>query len=304
VIKVRDIAFVRFSAPDLDVMEAFLADFGLATAERSATHLYSRGTDPAPWIHLAERGEPGFVGLGLEAACAEDLAAAAQLEGASAVEPIKEPGGGMRVCFSDPDGFRVEVVHGREAAAPLPFRAVGPFNAGSRHPRQGELVRLSAGPAQVKRLGHAVIKVADFRASERWYKERFGFITSDEVYVGDPDNLLTAFMRCDRGEEYTDHHTLLCIGVGEPGFDHCAFEVEDFDSVMIGHEHLESRGYEHVMGVGRHILGSQIFDYWRDPWGHMLEHYTDGDLLNASAPTGSFEPGVALGTQWGKMGGG
>ena len=21
------------------------------------------------------------------------------------------------------------------------------------------------------------------------------------------------------------------------------------------------------MGVGRHLLGSQIFDYWRDPWG-------------------------------------
>jgi hypothetical protein len=34
----------------------------------------------------------------------------------------------------------------------------------------------------------------------------------------------------------------------------------------------------------------------------MLEHFTDGDLLNASAPAGSFDPATALGTQWGKMG--
>ena len=29
------------------------------------------------------------------------------------------------------------------------------------------------------------------------------------------------------------------------------------------------------------MLGSQIFDYWRDPWGHTVEHWTDGDLLDA-----------------------
>jgi catechol 2,3-dioxygenase-like lactoylglutathione lyase family enzyme len=300
-IKVRDIAFARFRAPDLDSMETFLGDFGLATAERSANALYARGTDPDPWIHHTVLGEPGFVGFGLEAACAEDLAAAAQIEGASAVEPIKEPGGGMRVCFTDPDGFQIEVVHGREPADPLPTRHVGPFNAGSEHPRQGDLVRLTAGPAQVKRIGHGVIKVSDFRSSEAWYKERFGFISSDEVYLGERDNLITAFMRCDRGEEYTDHHTLLCIGLGEPEFDHCAFEVEDIDAVMIGHEHLASRSYEHAMGVGRHILGSQVFDYWRDPWGHMVEHYTDGDLLDASTPSRLHDPGTALGTQWGKM---
>ena len=31
---------------------------------------------------------------------------------------------------------------------------------------------------------------------------------------------------------------------------------------------LAARGYPHAWGVGRHILGSQIFDYWRDPFGH------------------------------------
>lgn len=300
-IKVRDIAFVRFSAPDLDAMERFLLDFGLVTAQRSGDALYARGTGPSPWLHATRRGEPGFVGFGLEATRAEDLAAVAQLEGASPVEELKEPGGGVRVRLTDPDGFQVEVVHGREAEPALPVRSALPFNNGSHYQRLGVLQRIAPGPSQVERLGHAVVRVADFRRSEAWYKERFGFLSSDEVYLGARDNLVTAFMRCDRGEEYTDHHTLLCVGIGEPGFEHCAFEVEDFDALMVGHEHLEKAGYEHVMGVGRHILGSQIYDYWRDPWGHMLEHYTDGDQLNASAAPGLHDPGAALGTQWGRM---
>ena len=38
--------------------------------------------------------------------------------------------------------------------------------------------------------------------------------------------------------------------------------------------------------MGRHLLGSEIFDYWRDPWGLKHEHYADGDLFDASQPAG------------------
>jgi len=146
-----------------------------------------------------------------------------------------------------------------------------------------------------------VLRVTDFRASSDWYKERFGFLTSDEVHLGDPEKVLAAFMRCDRGDEYVDHHTFLCFGTGEPAFDHAAFEVEDCDAVMLGHDHLEAAGYTHHAGVGRHVLGSQIFDYWKDPWGHTVAHFTDGDLVNARFEAGSHDPGVALGTQWGRF---
>lgn len=43
---------------------------------------------------------------------------------------------------------------------------------------------------------------------------------------------------------------------------HCSFEVNDFDSEHVGHEHLLSKGWTNVWGIGRHLLGSQIFDYW------------------------------------------
>jgi catechol 2,3-dioxygenase-like lactoylglutathione lyase family enzyme len=205
------------------------------------------------------------------------------------------------VRFTDPDGFPVEVVHGRDPLPPLPAETRVPPNLGSERHRFGDLVRLERGPARLKRLGHAVLRVGDFRRSEAWYREHFGFLASDQVYVGDERNVVTSFMRCDRGGEFTDHHTFLCIGTGQPAFDHAAFEVEDMDAVMVGHDHLAAKGYEHHAGVGRHVLGSQVFDYWRDPWGHVLEHFTDGDLLNASHEEGLHDPATALGTQWGKF---
>ncbi len=298
-IKVQDIAYVRFAAPDLDVMKRFAADFGLVLTAHEKDVLYHRGTDPSPYIHVTEFGDAGFRGVAFEAGSAEDLAAAAQIEGASPVEKLDAPGGGQVVRFTDPDGYSVEVVHGREPLPALTVPRSQGLNRGSQRGRLGELHRPPSGPSSVKRLGHAVVRVADYRVSAEWYKSRFGFLSSDEVYIGEPDNVVTAFMRCDRGDEYTDHHTLLCVGIGEPGFDHAAFEVEAVDALMAGHDHLVQAGCDHHAGVGRHVLGSQIFDYWRDPWGHVVEHFTDGDLLNARAEPVLHDPGTALGTMWG-----
>jgi len=106
-IKVKDIAYVRFAAPDLDTMERFVRDFGLVVTARGDDVLYARGTDPSPYVHVTERGEPGFRGVAFEAASSGDLDAAAALPGASDVEKIDAPGGGRRVRFTDPDGFEV-----------------------------------------------------------------------------------------------------------------------------------------------------------------------------------------------------
>jgi len=301
-IKVTDIAYVRFTAPDLDLMEKFAVDFGLVVAQRTDERLFCRGTDPSPYVHVTERGEVGFGGVAFEAASADDLARAASLEGASPVEALDAPGGGSRVRFTDPDGIEVEVVHGRALSASLEVHSASPLNVGSERRRLGVLQRIAAGPAQVKRLGHCVLRVSDFQTSEQFYKSRFGFLDSDRVILGDPDKVLTAFMRCDRGDIHVDHHTLLLVPMGEPGLDHAAFEVEDFDAVMVGHDHLAKAGYDHHAGIGRHVAGSQVFDYWRDPWGHTVEHFTDGDLLNASTETNLIDPPTVLGTQWGSFG--
>jgi catechol 2,3-dioxygenase-like lactoylglutathione lyase family enzyme len=298
-IKVQDLAYVRFAVPDLGAMKRFAADFGLILTARDGDTLYHRGTDPSPYCHVTELGEPRFRGLALEVASGDDLEAASRLDGASSVEKIKAPGGGRRVRLTDPDGFAIELIHGRERLPALPVPVSSGVNRGSDRRRLGSVHRPPVGPASVKRLGHLVLKVADFRRSRAWYQSNFGFLSSDEIYLGAPENVLSAFMRCDRGDEFTDHHTLALAQLGDPGFEHAAFEVEDIDALMAGHDQLQKGEYKHHAGVGRHILGSQIFDYWRDPWGHVVEHFADGDLLDASVAPKLNGAETALGVLWG-----
>ena len=298
VIKIEDIGFVRFRAPDLDRMRGFLEDFGLWIVGQSEQRLFARGAGPAPVLHVTELGEPGFAGLGLRAASLDDLEALAATEGA-VVTAFDAPGGGAMVTLRDPDGCRVDVVAGQQASDETPLPAVGLWNSARERGRLRQVKRTAPGPSHVVRLGHCVLNVSNFRVSEHWYKDRFGFITSDEIALS-PTVSLGAFLRCDRGDTPTDHHTLFIIqGPEGPGFNHAAFEVADLDDLMTGHDRLKTAGFTPEWGVGRHVLGSQVFDYWRDPWGHTQEHWTDGDLLTASDRSNRASLEDLVGVQWG-----
>jgi catechol 2,3-dioxygenase-like lactoylglutathione lyase family enzyme len=298
IIRIEDIAHVGFTAPDLDAMADFLSDFGLQPAGGDAEERYFRGTGSAPFVHRTRRGAAGFAALGLRAESVADLETLAAAEGV-AVEDFDAPGGGKVVRLTDPDGYAVEVVAGQAQATPLLLADAAPVNTARAKARLRATKTSTAQPATVVRLGHCVLGVSDFRASEAWYKARFGFITSDEIAVA-PNFSIGAFMRCDRGETPTDHHTLFLLqGPGGASFNHAAFEVVDLDDLMHGHDHLKARGREADWGVGRHILGSQIFDYWRDPWGHTLEHWTDGDLFTAADGSNMADLPTLMGVQWG-----
>ena len=299
VIKVTDIAFGRLRAPDLDVAEKFLTEFGMVRSARTPTALYMRGTDPDHHLHVTELGAPGFVGFAYEAASEADLVAVSALPGASAVETRDEPGGGWRVRLRDPHGVQIEIVHGIEKLAPLPVDA-GVLNTGpEKFRRANELCRLRRGPSRVKRIGHGVLMTTDVRGTVDWYRETLGFICSDDVYAGDRANVIGSFNRCDRGDRYVDHHVFFAIAGPKHGLNHLSFEVQDFDDLMVGHEYLEEHGYEHVWGIGRHVLGSQIFDYWKDPWGRVHEHWTDSDVLNAAFGSNLIPAEEGLTSQWG-----
>lgn len=299
-IKIEDIAHVRYRAPDLEAMRAFHLDFGLTPVPSADGALYSRGAGPAPFVHATEQGEATFVALGLRAESLTDLETLAAAEGAR-VEHFPAPGGGWVVKLTDPDGRRVEVVAGQAPAPPLPLETDPPHNNALEKARLRAPLRLVGGPAKVVRLGHAVLEVQDFRVSEAWYKQRFGFITSDEVEMA-PGQAIGAFMRCDRGDTPTDHHTLFLLqSPNAPGVNHVAFEVASVDDLMLGHTHLKNAKRTPAWGVGRHILGSQVFDYWKDPWGNELEHWTDGDLLTAADGSHKATLQDLLGVQWGPL---
>lgn len=297
VIKVQDIAHVRFAAPDLPAMRSFLEDFGM-TAFDCGGRLYGKGSDGRPFVHVTEPGDARFLAVGFRAETVEDLERLAASENVP-VDSLDEPGGGRIVRLTDPDGYGVEIVAGQAKAAAAPPRIDPVRNSAASRPRFRTAIRLGTGPAEVRRIGHAVLKVRDFRRSEAWYKQRFGFLTSDEVEAAEGVPL-GAFMRCDRGEKPADHHTLFLAQLpGALGLLHAAFEVASFDDLMLGHQFLKARKREAAWGVGRHIMGSQIFDYWKDPFGNELEHWTDGDLFTAADPPQTMPMRALLAVQWG-----
>ena len=285
---IQDIAFVRYQVTDLDRMETFLADFGLHRAQRTPQALYMRTAGSSPVAHVSVLGDtPATLGYGFTARSEQALNEIASQVGA-VVEDNPEPGGGQRVRFKDPAGFIVDVLHGQTPVAPLPVREPCQVNPASGRQRLGRTVRLKPQPSGVMRLGHVAVLVSDFPAGRAFYERVLGLRASDTYWAGHDGNTIAAFMHCGLGEQWTDHHTLALISSpdGSNRFDHAAFEVIDLDDLMQGGEWLRSRGYRHAWGVGRHIQGSQLFDYWRDPFGNKIEHWTDGDLVNDTTPVG------------------
>jgi hypothetical protein len=260
-----------------------------------------RGSDAPHHIHVTEKGDPGFIGLAFYAASEDDLKKIAKVPGASGIENIDEPGGGKRVRLKEPNGYQVEVVWGIQQLEPIKVHR-DPVNSGDEPLRRaGRLMRAAKGPTPIKRIAHGVMGSPRFPETVKWFREHLGFISSDDIYVGQKDNIIASFNRCDRGDIYVDHHVFFCMRHETAGLNHLSFEVPDIDAVFIDHEYLTRLGkYEHMWGVGRHILGSQVYDYWADPWGRVHEHWADSDRLNLANGSNLLSAEEGLNSQWGE----
>ncbi|KAA9150508.1 catechol 2,3-dioxygenase [Amycolatopsis acidicola] len=271
---ISGMSHVRLSAPDLDRMQAFLEDFGMILAGRDERRLYMRGTGDAPYLHVTELGEPGTISFGYQVTEPDRLADLAALPGAGPVEPLDGPGGGKRVRLSTPDGLTIELVAGRETAEPLPPRTL-------IRPPDGESRTL--GPARVVRIAHTAFMTGQLARLIEWYQHTLGVIPSDELFLGDDGGVLGQFDRVDLGEELVDHHVVFLLRGRKTGMHHVSFEVEGVDDIFFGYDHMTAAGRDHVRGIGRHALGSQIFNYWMSPDGQMHEHWISAERLNAES---------------------
>jgi catechol 2,3-dioxygenase-like lactoylglutathione lyase family enzyme len=299
-VKARQLAYLIFERPDLDLAERFLTDFGLRVAQRASDAIYFRGTGQEPFCYVVRRGDKArFIGIGLAVAAHADLVKLSRLPGASAIMPASSPGGGNRLQLTDPSGFIVEAIHGQTPTEPLPHRRELPLNFDEQQRRINGTQRPPVSAPEVLRLGHIVIEVADFQATCGWYTQHFGFIPSD-VQVLPDGSPAVVFMRLDLGEKPADHHSLALAQGFMPTYSHSACELVDADAVGMGQRVLRERGWKHAWGIGRHILGSQIFDYWQDPWGAKHEHYCDGDLFTADRPLGVHPVNREAMSQWGQ----
>ena len=300
-IKVRGLARLEWEKPDLDRSERFGRDFGFTVVDRTPDALHLRGALAGPPCVVVRQGPRSrFVAPVFAAAEATDLDRLARATGGT-VEDAAGEGGGQMVRLTDPNGFPVKVVHGVEELPALPTQTPLTWNVGGGRPRTNATQRPPVAPAQVERLGHVVLASRVFRRALDWYLQHLGLIVSDFLFLDGQRERgpVMAFIRCDRGDEPADHHTLAMLLKPDAGYVHSAFEVADLDALAAGGEYLLRKGYTRSWGIGRHIQGSQVFDYWRDPEKVMVEHYADGDLFDSSLEPG-WAPMTASGlAQWG-----
>jgi catechol 2,3-dioxygenase-like lactoylglutathione lyase family enzyme len=300
VIKVRDLAWLEFEKPNLDRAEAFAHAFGFSTALRTPDALQLRGTDPgAPCVLIREGPQSRFLGPAFQAADSADVQRLADATGRTPVK-LPETVGGLSVELTDPTGVAVRVVSDTHDLAALPGQEPLQLNVGHTTPRANSTQRPPREPAKVQRLGHVVLQTTKYLESLNWYLKHLGLIVSDFLYYPGQRERgpVMSFIRCDRGATPTDHHTL-AMTLGPTRYVHSAYQVADLDALAAGGEYLREHGYQHSWGIGRHIQGSQIFDYWRDPDGFMVEHYSDGDLFDNTLEPG-WAPMAASGlAQWG-----
>ncbi|WP_181722265.1 VOC family protein [Nocardia gipuzkoensis] len=301
IVKVHDLAWLEFEKPDLERAEVFGHAFGFSTSLRTAEELYLRGADPgAPCVVIRRGVRSRFVGPAFRAADTADLLRLARAASSTVVN-LPESLGGSTVDLSDPSGLRVRVVADTHTLPALPAQSPHTLNFGHDLARVNRTQRPPREPARVQRLGHVVVQTTRFRETLDWYLRHLGLIVSDFLYYPGQRERGPAmsFIRCDRGRTPADHHTL-ALALGPVNrYVHSAYQVADLDALAAGGEYLRDHGYYRSWGIGRHIQGSQIFDYWRDPDGLLVEHFSDGDMFDCTVEPG-WAPFTASGlAQWG-----
>ena len=290
-----------FQRPDLALAQQFLIDFGLRSLEQNENGLFFRTTESGSYCYHVKFGsEAKFLGFGLEVDSLDDLEKLSQLKGASQVQQLSTPGGGYGVDLRDPSSFLVQAVCQQTPEPKLDHRPALDLNIDLQQIRINQPQRLPVHPPEILKLGHVVLELADFKETIQWYMQHFAFIPSD-VQVLPDGSPAVAFMRLNLGDTPADHHTLALAQGVMPTYSHSAYELVDTDAIGIGQHLLREKGWQHAWGIGRHILGSQIFDYWNDPWHSKHEHYCDGDLFDADMPTGIHPVSKKAMAQWGPV---
>lgn len=293
-----ELAFLMWEKKSLRPTEEFLRDFGLHTVLLNEQKLIARGSGTAPAIYVATKGaQDRFVGAAFGMSDDTDLARYKREMAATDLDPADIPGGGRGIELRDPAGRKVWLIQGQSRVEPLPAResvtdlANNPRDA----KRVNQPLRTPIEPARVIRLGHFVLQSVDFMGLAQWYIKVLGLIPSDVQYLADGSPNL-AFCRLNLGPTPADHHTVVFVGAIEEKYEHSAYEVTDLDALGQGQQVLRAQGHKHMWGIGRHILGSQLFDYWHDPEGFEMEHYSDGDVFTADFET-CYSP-LTFGSIW------
>lgn len=289
--RINALNHVSFLVTDLVETRRFAEDFGLHTVLQNDQKLFMRTSGGEAWSYMALQSDRrGFVGLGFAVESEYDLAEAVTKHGATPMCKLDTPGGGLGVTLTGPDGLKVDLVTGISGSKPCPPLPSLKLNAPGDHTRLDvPQIRRNLGPPTLFRLGHIGLFVKDYQATAAWLEDVFGMKRSDSMHPGNPDVFIVGFYRLDHGKERVDHHTLFLGQSDRTDVHHISFEVQDYEAQFRAHRWLAKQGWEPNWGVGRHPLGSHVFDVWFDPDRYRFETFSDTDLVNCDHTPGHHD---------------
>ncbi|MBR0833711.1 VOC family protein [Bradyrhizobium manausense] len=236
---------VDLGTPDLDRSVKFYCEvWGLALVTQAAGIVYLRATGSDHHVVALYQSElPEFGAVTFRVADADDLdaiAANAVKEGARLVSspaPSEAPDGGMVMAVRAPEGGILRFVHDDVGHAP--------------EPRQGDWP---------ERLAHVNLNSTDVDRSAGFYERVLGFQLTDRSKA-------MAFVRCN-----SDHHAVVIADAKVNGLNHVAFLMPNLEAVMRGSGRMIDSGFPIAWGVGRHGPGDNVFSYFIDPVGTVIEY--------------------------------
>ncbi|GLH79577.1 oxidoreductase [Bradyrhizobium sp. SSBR45G] len=236
---------VDLGTPDLARSEDFYRQtWGLerVAATDGAVYLRATGSDHhVVALHRSDRTELKAVTFRLavsddfEAIAGNAVRAGAALLSAPAPNPA--PDGGEIMSLRGPEGGVLRFVHGdiRHEAKP---------------PR----------PELPERLAHVNLNSTDVDRTAAFYEKALGFKLTDR-------SAAMAFVRCN-----SDHHAVVIAAAKVNGLNHVAFLMPTWEGVMRGAGRMIDAGYPIAWGVGRHGPGDNVFAYFIDPVGTVIEY--------------------------------
>lgn len=156
-------------------------------------------------------------------------------------------------------GFSFEVPHGPTVELCVGVRTAPSAVEGA------DPYRIAHGSVpRIRKLGHVTIGTPEAAEVERCFVDVLGFRISDR-FPG-----VLAWARCNR-----DHHSVGFAPAEAPGVHHVAYEIESWAHYEVFLDRLTRLGTRLVWGPGRHGPGNNLFAYFADPEGNLVEIYSD-----------------------------
>lgn len=263
------LAHVSLVVPDLELATTFYSEvFGLAVVGESEGRRYLASGRSRTFELELSSGSAALDHFAFSAVGEQSLDEAAATLAELGVETWDASGGpglGRGICFALPTGHAMELVCESDPVAFVVNAA-----ADAAHHR-------GVGPVPIE---HVTLHAYDIKANAELLT-RLGMRISESIQPPEMPRWSNTFLRTG-----SLHHDLGMIMNPDdsPGLHHFCFEVPSYGDLVSIADSVAARGVELDASIGRHMSGSNVFIYFKDPFGHRLEVNTDMARIDPAAP--------------------